>query len=414
MISTQVVRTREEFPRLQTAWKDLLSRSLSDNPFLSWEWISTWVEVYSKEDNLFVMVVTDGDTPVAIAPLWLDRRRIFGLPSVRVLRFLGAGEVCSDYLDIIVAEHDRSRWITEIWNHLFGTHGREWDVFEYSDTLAGSRVQDTFQFRSEQDPRCLARVLKGSTACPFLPLPDSPEAFTKSLSPSRRWLLNTSEKKLTVEGKITTTMCGSGEQLASELALLQDLNTRSWQERGHTGSFRTPDFIRFNALVAKRFLQANQLFLCSIWHDELYLGSFYGYQYKGTLYMYIFTVRRSALKRVSIGSLLLARCIEKGIALGCKELDFLRGIEDYKYRWTSTDRRLISLQYYNRSVRALAYYLYGCAARAVRITAKFLLRSIKAGVTVQGSAQSEGIGVPSVAYGGTRGGSAQGTSDPGE
>src|SRR5205807_436927 len=66
------------------------------------------------------------------------------------------------------------------------------------------------------------------------------------------------------------------------------------------------------------------------------------------------------LARRSVGTLLTARAIETAVADGCREFDFLRGREPYKYRWGCIDRP------HFRRVAAGRGALAACAVRALR------------------------------------------------
>ena len=66
--STRLFRTLTELQELAGFWNDLLERSLNDNLFLTWEWMTTWASTYLSGDELFVITVYDDGCPVAIAP----------------------------------------------------------------------------------------------------------------------------------------------------------------------------------------------------------------------------------------------------------------------------------------------------------------------------------------------------------
>jgi CelD/BcsL family acetyltransferase involved in cellulose biosynthesis len=51
---------------------------------------------------------------------------------------------------------------------------------------------------------------------------------------------------------------------------------------------------------------------------------------------------------------LLGFCIEESIKRGCSEFDMLRGGEKYKLRWTPMSRQVVSVRFYNRTVRSAA------------------------------------------------------------
>ena len=74
-------------------------------PFRSWTWLSHWWRHYGPQSDAEALrtrlatlcVFDDADALVGIAPWYLDCSAMRG----RVLRPLGSGEVCSDYLSVL-------------------------------------------------------------------------------------------------------------------------------------------------------------------------------------------------------------------------------------------------------------------------------------------------------------------------
>ncbi len=372
-VSTRVFRTLAELQQLAGSWNDLLERSMNDNVFLTWEWISTWAATYLSGSELFVIAVYDDGSPVAIAPLWLQRRRTAGAFPVRVLRFLGSSGVCSDYLDVIVQKKGYATWLDAIWNHLFGKLRSQWDILEYADAPSDSKPLAQFYRSADEDERCLARQIVRTELCPYMTLPDRADQLLTRVSRTRRYTINHSRKRLSELGELHIRTCEHPDQVSETLARLKDLNTRSWRERGQPGSFSTSEFTRFHSNMAEISLQRNWLLLCSLWVGGQYLGSFYGFAYHGVLYFYIMSVEKSDEKRVNTGDVLLSHCMEEGIRRGCRTFDFLRGDEPYKYRWTESDHRLLTLQIHNRRPAALFSLVFENTVRSVKAIGKIIL-----------------------------------------
>jgi CelD/BcsL family acetyltransferase involved in cellulose biosynthesis len=374
MISTRVFRTLDGLQELAGSWNELLERSLNDNLFLTWEWISTWASVYLTGDELFVIAIFDEGQPVAIAPFWLERIRTARVFPLRVLRLIGSKGVCSDYLDIIVQKKNYSKWLDQMWHQLFGELRSCWDLLEYADALSNSKAWTHFHRLADEDNRCLRRDIVRAEVCPYMSLPDRFEDLVSTLSRTRRYTINHSRKRLSELGELQVRICRRSDEVSEALSRLRELNTRSWRERGQRGSFSTSEFIRFHREVAELSLQHERLLLCSLWAGDHYLGGFYGFVYQAVLYFYIMSVEKSDEKRVNTGDVLLAQCMEEGIRRGCREFDFLRGDEPYKYRWTESDRRLISSCIYNRKLPALMSLLFQSASQSIKAIGKTLLR----------------------------------------
>src|SRR5258708_21359148 len=103
-----VIENAADFGDLADAWNELLQDSAADCVFLTWEWLYTWWTHLSGGRRLAIVTVRSGTILVAVAPFMLGRRRLAGLGSFPRLEFLGAGDVGSDYLDVIVRSgHER-------------------------------------------------------------------------------------------------------------------------------------------------------------------------------------------------------------------------------------------------------------------------------------------------------------------
>lgn len=93
------VRVHEDFrdlEQLEGQW----NHWAEDPPFRRYDWQRTWWEVYGpgslsrKRSRLCILEVRHGETLAGIVPLYREWHPLWGW----VLRWLGSGEVCSDYL----------------------------------------------------------------------------------------------------------------------------------------------------------------------------------------------------------------------------------------------------------------------------------------------------------------------------
>ena len=113
-------------------------------PFRSWDWLSTWWRHYGPESAtgsgaiLCVFGVYDeADRLIGIAPCYLQLSAAKG----RVLRWLGTGEVCSDYLSVLCQPHDTDRVTEALAEYLTGPKCAQggphaWDLLELEGIAA--------------------------------------------------------------------------------------------------------------------------------------------------------------------------------------------------------------------------------------------------------------------------------------
>ncbi len=353
MISVSVYKTFDELKQLAADWNALLERSQANTVFLTWEWISQWIDTYQTGSRLLTLAVFDDNRLAAVAPLWIETRRIGGLPLRRILRFFGANEVCADHLDFIVHRKGSTHLIETLWEYLFGTLSTQWDTLEYHHAPDDSPVLRSFVQFAEADHRCLNHELEGVSYCPYILLPETWDEYVADLSANNRRALKVAHRRLADHGEPRLELCRKEQELKPAMERLIELNRRIWNERGESGSFSTPEFERFHLNIAREFLPREKLFLCSLWLDQQYLGAFYGFIHDRVLSFYIMSAERQLLPRVNIGRVLLGMCVEKAIELSCREFDMLRGDEEYKTHWTDRTRCNVLFTLHRRSVRSM-------------------------------------------------------------
>src|SRR3990172_3085578 len=92
------------------SWNNLLTESITDVPFLRYEYQRAWWEGLGggewKQAELLLISARENDRLIGIAPLFLTEYE--GQPA---LMFVGSIEI-SDYLDLIVRPADVPRFIT--------------------------------------------------------------------------------------------------------------------------------------------------------------------------------------------------------------------------------------------------------------------------------------------------------------
>ena len=101
-----------EFAGLAEAWGELLAQSEADPLFMSWAWLYSWWEVWSKPLQLELAlfgVFEDDDTLVGLAPFFLHHFRSPLGMTIRRLHFLGnawriQATVRTEYCGLIVRE----------------------------------------------------------------------------------------------------------------------------------------------------------------------------------------------------------------------------------------------------------------------------------------------------------------------
>src|SRR5882724_10534270 len=102
-MEVSAVTTRTELEALAPEWNALLQASCADTIFLTWEYISAWLDAVAPRAELRVLAVRNGRGElVGIAPFYRRRIRLRSVLTYRCLCVLGDYEGPAEYLDLIV------------------------------------------------------------------------------------------------------------------------------------------------------------------------------------------------------------------------------------------------------------------------------------------------------------------------
>jgi CelD/BcsL family acetyltransferase involved in cellulose biosynthesis len=326
------IRDEESMAALTDEWNPLLSRSVTDVPFLRLEFLQTWWSTLGggewDDGALRVCAARDGQGHlVGLAPLFRTRT----LEDRTGLLLLGSIEI-SDYLDLIVSDSVMTRFSQQLLEELSRGPMRDWEVIdlynvpERSPTLAA--------LRSAAEGRGWNVTQSRFRPCPVLKLPGDWESYLAALDKKqrhelRRKMRRAAELPEAVEWRIV-------EREDDVVQALDDfLRLMALDER--KAAFLTPKMeaqIKGSALAA----HANgwlQLAVLEI--GGRMAAGYLNFDYGDRLWVYNSFVDPEFFGS-SPGWVLLGHIIRWAIDNGRREVDFLRGGEEYKYRLGGQER----------------------------------------------------------------------------
>jgi CelD/BcsL family acetyltransferase involved in cellulose biosynthesis len=366
LLSIRTVTTLEEFETLAPRWNALLAQADGDNIFLTWEWLYTWAKHYLGEDRLWIVLVyKDADQLVGIAPLYVRKTKAYGVTTLRDLQFLGTGEVCSQYLDFIIARRYKSAVVSRIYHHLRDEVPEIWDTVTLAEVPAGSSTIDLWDRHIQEDGKVIDVV--GTTACPIIHLPVGREDLTERMSGKSRYNLHRNRKRLEQVGRVAYERASSVHDVQEAFQTFVDLHQSRWMKDGLPGKFSSPRFLAFHQETTKIFGGLGQLRLEILRFNREAVAGVYGYSYKGRYSFYLTAFAKAVLPSYSTGTLLLLHCAEAAAREGHREFDLLRGPANYKMIWANELNRCVTLRHYNHHARAAAVKLLASTKDIVKV-----------------------------------------------
>lgn len=300
----------------QPFWSDAMCRS----PFET----HLWNSVYSRHFDVkpHILVARDnGNT--AILPLKQDGRR------PRILRFLSVAH--SDYQDVLLGRsgvHDREdgRHAGCLSALLAGLKELEWELLEMAHVPEHSVLLKAV-------PQAFpgARVLP-EEVCPVLALPDSWDVLLKSMKKKTRDKLKYYAKRAGARGGLEFQCSDRPRETGEAFETHLRLHRKRWAKRALPGVFYSHRIRAFHRDLSPKLAHHGLCRLYTMNVGGQPVGSLYGFPFRDTYYLYSIGYDPE-FAEVSPGFLLVAHAIEDCISRGFREFDFLRGEEDYKFRW---------------------------------------------------------------------------------
>jgi CelD/BcsL family acetyltransferase involved in cellulose biosynthesis len=313
------------FPELQREWNGLLQRSGANTIFLTWEWQRTWWSWYGEESRLCILAIWDGAELVGVAPLHTTSSG----EGSRALQLLGGIEL-SDYLDVIIVGDEREPAVYGVlWEFLSGEYGCAWDVLDLHNVPASSPTLEILPAlgRASGDVEVASVV---EEVCPVIDLPSSWDSYLALLSKKQRHEVRRKVSKASREAAVRWYYVDDSVSLDEEVEDFVMLHRKSGAHKKAFMDERMRGFFREIAGVA---FDRGWLRLASLIINDVKVASMFCFEFSNTFLVYNSGYDPDLYPSLSTGIVLLAHCIRDAIERGLKVFDFLRGEEEYKYRF---------------------------------------------------------------------------------
>ena len=344
----EILRSLEDIYACERVYRRLYAVCGGNNPFRSWEWLQSWLEVYGGEiDPAFICVHSENAT-VGIFPLYRGR---FGGREERFLRFIGDQFVGSENLGPLVRPRDRQF----AWIHMLRAVEKnipDRSILFWDDAAAHDGTFSTLQAVGQK--LGVLSLWKRKNVCPLLrfrPLDFYPPEVQAHYRMARR-KMKALVKKFGPDLEILENETDLGRQLEDFFALHQKL----WRSREKPGSFTSPRKREFYRRIASRFLRLGRLNFFTMRIGRRAVASYFGFTWGGTFY-YLQSGFDPEWARYSVGTVLFYRTLQTLRTRGVQEVDFLRGAERYKFLWGARPRFSYSIYVYPSGWQRLPFFV---------------------------------------------------------
>lgn len=379
-LTIRVVDDIGAFDALESEWNALLDRSEA-SVFQTFEWQRTWWKHLGETNRfaeLHIVLVTEGERTIGIAPLFIERVRTLGFIPYRRLAFIGTG--LSDYLDVLFERGREEECARAVAEHIASVSDR-FDVIVLQD------MTDRFRNHHLLNEALHRLNFEGehfvSEYCPRTALQATWEETLASFKIDNRREIRRRQRNLhknfSVEYEVITDEADALRGINDFIAMHQ----QKWRNEGHRGVFADSEVAEFHREVAQLFAQRGWLYLAFLNANGNRAATLYCFMFRDELAVYLTgNANRSDVFKYSPGRVLTAFCMEEAVKVGKKVCDFMRGTEHYKYEMDARDvPNWTILRYSPRSIAPEFRYKSDLLVRALlRRSARewLLLRTVVA------------------------------------
>lgn len=333
-----IVQNTDQFEALASEWNHLLEHSASHVPFLRHEYLRAWWDTlgggeWSRGELCLVTARGEDGSLVGAAPLFFTQNR----EGENALLFLGSIEI-SDYLDVICRREDLPAFLSALLSRLTESDVPNWQVLDLYNILEDSPTLPvlsaaagglgwTYQQQKLQH-------------CPYIPLPGDWETYLAGIDKKQRHEIRRKIRRVeNADVPVRWYIVQDEATLESEIDGFLHLMGQDEEKRAFlTDLMRT----QMRSVVHAAFRE-NWLQLAFLEIDGKKAAGYLNFDYGNHIWVY-----NSGLDHqfgyYSPGWVLLGYLLEWANDHKRQAFDFMRGDEEYKYRFGAVDRFVVRAQ----------------------------------------------------------------------
>ncbi len=336
MVQVRAITNPADFVAMREDWDGLLNQAQAMNIFLTFDWLTTWWRHYGRKAQLYILAAYEQNTLIGLAPLMVQQRRLAGFPIFRKVAFIGTG--ISDRLDVLLTPGKEQAILSAMISHL---QNQRWDIVDLQEIPEESM---TLKLLPEVGKSLSAEVqVTEQSVCPVLSLPSDPSTYFATLGKRLKKNIGYYSRRLSKEHVVRFDFVRDGSQLDGGLDAFFGLYRKYFSNKARTQHLTGDQFTAFRYDIARQFSTQGRLLLSLCWIDGNAAAGELCFLYHGRCFAYNFCYD-PVWESYSLGTILQWEELCYAMAIGCHEYDFLRGGEEYKYRWQARPRRHLRIR----------------------------------------------------------------------
>jgi len=273
-----------------------IDRLAAGTPTLATAWLTSWWEAYGgdapsgdQQLELCCLAVYDSKQDakmIGFAPFCrrVSRQKGTGSPKGTVLRWIGSGEVYSDYMTLLAEPGREDHVVEAVAEWLLDNSSQRWDTIELDGIAAKDGGVLKLVRRMQQAGHAI--YARGDANCWQLSLAEDWDAYLARLSKSHRKQVRRAVRDSFDTGDCQLRVAETEVELAEMFETFRSLHTARRHFLGQKSCFDSAQFERFFQLAASRLFAAGGLKLTQLLYCGEPVATDFNLFGNGTLFAY--------------------------------------------------------------------------------------------------------------------------------
>jgi perosamine synthetase len=349
MITVSAITNLEELDKLKPVWDELLSRSDSDFPFLTFEWLSCWWQSYGRGSELLVLVAKENDEIVGLAPLMrtVIKHRVFKLKAITFIANYQSNR------SAFILLKDKMKVLNAFMEYLENNYS-DACVWLFDFLVKGS--DNDLLFSELLHLKKMRTVKMASSFSPYIKISLDWDDYLRSISKNMRQKLHSIKNIYKRIGNYEIIKY-TDRDLDKAFDALLLISKKTWKFDIGTSIASSEDNIAFYRALLKVFSQKGNLRLWILKVDSKPIAFDFSLAYKKKTYM-LKVGYDMGHSNISPGVFVNNAAIQDSFENGMTEYDFLGGDDSYKMKWTPLCREHAKYMVFGRRKKAHVLFLF--------------------------------------------------------
>ena len=332
-----MIRSQERWANTADEWNELLTKSITNVPFLRHEYLLSWWQhrgggewnsAEQKAEGLYIVVGrNDAGEMIGALPLFLSKNRA----GKTILVMLGSVEI-SDFLDALVLPDQTDEFWMAALTHLAGDDAPEWDQVELYNLLDESPSLEALPAAAEKAG--LSYAQEKLQPSPWISLPEDFDTYLESLDGRyRRELM----RKIRNAQRFFIPVQVERVENPDDLEAAMEDFFAMMREEAEKVDFLTKEIEAQMQDIVRTAAENGWLDLRFLLVGRDRAAAYINFVYNNRVWVYN-TAWADKFSSLSPGIALIGMLIQEAIEDGFSVFDLMRGDEEYKYHLGGQDR----------------------------------------------------------------------------